>query len=270
MSDTTVVAVSPDQSHSYVQWGPVFGGALVASALSTILFAFGSSAGIASVSPYSWNNPSPTTLSIIGAVWFVIVMIGSFLVGGYFAGRFRRPVEIATLDEVETRDGGHGLLVWALGLVIGIVIASMAATGAAKTVAGAAGLAGGVAAQNTSADSVARLSDVMLRPAQPDPNADPRAEIGRVLSGSVSRGEVSDDDRAYLAKVVSAKAGIPEDEARKRVDSAIEQAKAAADKARKAAAILAFLIGAASLFSAGAAYWGATMGGQHRNESLRA
>jgi hypothetical protein len=270
MSDTTVVAVSPDPASSYVQWGPVVGGALIASALSFILFAFGSSAGIASVSPYSWSNPSATTLSIIAVAWFVIVMIGSFLVGGYFAGRFRRPTEIATLQETEIRDGGHGLLVWALGLLIGASLAWMAASGAARTAAGAAGSAVGAVAQNVSSESLGRISDVMLRPAQPNANADPRAEITRLLSTSAARGEVGNDDRAYLAKVVAARAGLPEEEARKRVDAAIEQAKDAANKARKAAAILAFLIGAASLFAAGAAYWGATMGGQHRNESLRA
>jgi hypothetical protein len=67
------------------------------------------------VSPYSWNNPSATTLSIIAVAWFVIVMIGSFLVGGYFAGRFRTPIELRSAER-EIRDGAHGLLVWALDL----------------------------------------------------------------------------------------------------------------------------------------------------------
>jgi hypothetical protein len=267
MTDTTVVAVAPEQAHSHIQWGPVIGGAFVASALSFILFAFGASAGFAAVSPYSWSNPSGTTMSIIGIAWFVIVMIGSFLAGGFFAGRFRRPTDLTTVQEGEMRDGAHGLLVWALGMAIGIALAFMAAAGTTATIASAIGPAAGAAAQNVSSDSINRVADTMLRSAQPNANADPRAEITRVLSASASRGEVTDEDRAYLARVVAARAGIPEDEARKRVDSAIEQAKAAADKARKAAAILAFLIGATSLFSAGAACWGATMGGQNRREA---
>jgi hypothetical protein len=240
---------------------------LVASALSFVLLAFGSAAGFASVSPYSWNNPSGTTMSVIGVAWFVVVMIGSFLVGGYFAGRFRRPAEMTTVDEAEIRDGGHGLLVWALGLTIGIALAFMAAAGTARTIAGAVGPAAGAAAQSVSTDSVSHISDVLLRSAQPNADTDPRAEITRVLGASASRGEVTGEDRAYLARVVAARTAIPEDEARKRVGTAIEQVKAAADKARKAAAVLAFLIGAASLFAAGAAYWGATMGGQHRREA---
>jgi hypothetical protein len=274
MTDTTIVAVPPAPATSYVDWGSVIGGALVASALSFILFAFGSAAGVGSVSPYSASNPSVTTLSLIATAWFVIVMIGSFLVGGYFAGRFRRPYAEGVSDERETRDGAHGLLVWALGLVVGVALAFMVAGATARNVATAAGQAGGVAASSISADQMNGYIDTMLR-AGPQATGqqradDPRAEIGRILSASMARGEVTAEDRTYIARLVAARAGIPEDEARRRVDAAIEQAKQAADKARKAAAILAFLIGAASLLAAGAAYWGATAGGQHRDEAIMA
>jgi hypothetical protein len=265
MTDTTVVAVAPESYPSSIQWGPVIGGALVASALSFVLFAFGSSAGVASVSPYSWNNPSGTTLSLLGVAWFIIVMIGSFLVGGYFAGRFRTPFSFARSEETERRDGAHGLLVWALGIAVGLTLAFLAASATARNVANAVGPAAGAAAQNTP-DPLGRITDTMLRPAQPNQSSDPRAEVTRVLSSTMSRGEINNEDRAYLARIISARAGIPEDEARRRVDSAIEQAKQAADRARKAAAILAFLIGAATLLSAGAAYWGATVGGEHRDQ----
>ena len=274
MADTTILAVPPVPASSIIDWGPIIGGALVASALSFILFAFGSAGGVASVSPYSWNNPSVTTLSIIAVAWFVIVMIGSFLAGGYFAGRFRRPSGEAPRAEREIRDGAHGLMVWALGLVVGVSLAAMAASATARNVATAAGTAAGAAAGNTSADRLGTIMDTMLRPAPAAagtpaaPAADPRAEISRVLSVSWSRGEISGDDRAYLARLVASRTGIPEEEARRRVETAIEQAKQAANQARKMAAILAFLIGAASILAAGAAWWGATAGGQHRDEAL--
>jgi hypothetical protein len=123
-------------------------------------------------------------------------------------------------------------------------------------------------------DRLNSIIDTMLRPGPQAPaqnaqgTGDPRAEISRILSVSWQRGEISGDDRAYVARLVAARTGIPEEEARRRVDSAIEQAKQAANQARKMAAILAFLIGAASLFAGAAAYWGATMGGQHRDEAL--
>jgi hypothetical protein len=269
MTDTTIVAVPPGPPPSYVEWAPIVGGALIASALSFVLFSFGSAAGVASVSPYSWNNPSTTILSLIAVAWFVIVMIGSFLVGGYFAGRFRTPIELRSAER-EIRDGAHGLLVWALGLAVGLALAFISAGVAAHTAATAAGPAAAVAAQRVSGDPLGGIVDGVLRPAQPRPNDDPRAEITRVMGKSFSRGEITNEDRTYLARLVAARAGIPEDEARRRVDTAIEQAKQAADRARKMAAILAFLIGAASLFAAGAAYWAATLGGQHRDERVRA
>jgi hypothetical protein len=53
-------------------------------------------------------------------------MIGSFLVGGYFAGRFRTPIELRSAER-EIRDGAHGLLVWALRLAVGLALAFISA-----------------------------------------------------------------------------------------------------------------------------------------------
>lgn len=280
MTDTTTVVALPSTSsaNSYVEWGPVIGGAVIASAISFVLLAFGTAGGFASVSPYSWNNPSATTLSLIGVIWFLLVMIGSTIAGGYFAGRFRRPVgDSLSSAEAETRDGGHGLLVWGVGLLLGASIALMAASATVRGAATAAGGAATLASQNVSSDRLSGLIDTMMRPgpqsalapgARPD---DARAVVSRLMSSSVlTTGQISDEDRAYIARVVSAQAGVPEDEARRRVDATIEQAKQAANQARKAAAILAFLIGATSIVSAGAAYWAATAGGAARDRALRA
>ena len=57
MSDTTTVVSVPSDRTTNFDWGAVLGGALLSSALSFVLFSFGSAAGVASVSPYSWNNP---------------------------------------------------------------------------------------------------------------------------------------------------------------------------------------------------------------------
>jgi hypothetical protein len=274
MTDTTTVVAVPtgDRSTNF-DWAAVAGGTLVASALSFVLFSFGTAAGIASVSPYSWNNPSVTTLSLIGAAWFCIVMLGSFLVGGFFAGRFRRTVGDAPVKESEARDGAHGLLVWALGLLIGLCLASMVASMAARTAASAAGGAASVAAQTVPTDRVSSLIDTMLRPGSNATNApltdNPRADISRVLNSSaLTKGEISNEDRDYIARIVSARTALPQDEARKRVDATIEQAKQAANAARKTAASLAFLIGAISMLAAGAAYWGATAGGKQRRDEI--
>jgi hypothetical protein len=272
MTDTTTVVAMPSDRTTNFDWGAVIGGALIATALSFVLFAFGSAAGVASVSPYSWNNPSGMTMTIVGAAYVSVVMIGSFLVGGYFAGRYRRPSgAAASTKERETRDGAHGLLMWALALLIGVAVAYWST---ASVVSGVSSAAGGAVAGAARSDAVSSALDRMLRvnvtdPANTAAPRDSRAEVARVITtNALTRGEISNEDRDYVARIVAAEARIPPEEARKRVDATIEQAKQAADTARKAAAGMAFLIGALSIFAAGAAYWAAMAGGREREQNV--
>jgi hypothetical protein len=272
MTDTTTVVAMPGDRSTNFDWGAIIGGAIIASALSLVLFAFGSAAGVASVSPYSWNNPSGTTLTIVGAAYVSVVMIGSFLIGGYFAGRYRRPAgAAASVEERRSRDGAHGLLMWALALLVGFGIAYWTAAGA---VSGAASAAGGAAAIATRSDGVTAAIDRMLRmgPVEPAGTAvpqNPRAEIARVLTtNALTRGQITSEDRDYIARLVAAEARIPPEESRKRVDATIERAKEAANTARKTAAGIAFLVGALSMFAAGAAYWAAMAGGRERDANV--
>lgn len=274
MPDTTVVALPSDRTTNF-DWGAIIGGALIASALSFVLFSFGSAAGLASVSPYSWNNPSATALTVIGVAWFSVVMMGSFLVGGYFAGRYRRAIGASiSVDERRSRDGAHRLLMWAVSLLLGLGMAYCMAASTARNVATAAGDITAGAAQTASYDAVNPLIDRMLRPATSDAqpissNQSLQAEISRVISTStLTRGEISAQDRDYVASIVAREARIPQDEARKRVDATVANAKEVANDARKVTASLAFLIGALSILAAGAAYWAATAGGRECEENI--
>jgi len=271
MSESTTIIAPQTVERSSIDWAAVIGGALVASALYWVLLAFGSAAGFASFSPYSWNNPSVTTLSIIGAAYFAVVMMFSYLVGGYFAGRFRRPSEFADVSERESRDGAHGLLVWALSLLLGVLVAATIAGATARTAGSVAGGAAMAGAQAVPEGQVQNVIGSMLRPGpnSTTPVENPRAEISRIFSSSaLTRGEISNEDRDYVARIVANQTGTPPDEARKRVDAAIEQAKQAAETARKVTAGLAFLIGAISILAAGAAYWAAMAGGRQREEAI--
>ncbi|HEY4202044.1 MAG TPA: hypothetical protein VGM83_15935 [Devosiaceae bacterium] len=100
-----------------------------------------------------------------------------------------------------------------------------------------------------------------------------KAEAGRILVQNALSGEFSADDKAYLAQLVSNSTGMPEADAKARVDqvlasidSAKQQAADAAEKARKTAVLAAFLTAASLLVSALGAYWASTMGGRHRDE----
>ena len=104
-----------------------------------------------------------------------------------------------------------------------------------------------------------------------------RQEVARILLMGPADGSLSGDDRAYLARVVAARTGLSQADAEKRVDALSAQMKTSADKtraatetARKAGVLLAFLTAATMVLGAAAAWWGAGMGGRHRDEKFDA
>src|SRR3954464_13212153 len=102
-----------------VHWSAVIAGAIAAAALSFVLLAFGTGLGLAmsSVSP-TWRDAS-FALWFLSGLYFVFVALVSFAFGGYVAGRTQsRLASVAATDEAEFRDGMHGLLAWALAIVI--------------------------------------------------------------------------------------------------------------------------------------------------------
>src|SRR5829696_6905878 len=165
----------------YVEWTPVLAGAIAASALSFVLFTFGSSLGIAlaSSSP-SWRDAS-VGLAFLSGLYIMLVTFASFGLGGYIAGRLRsRWAASADTDEVEFREGVHGLLMWALAVALGALLASAAAATVAATSAPAASV------PNTTAGEpiIAYDLDRFFRTQQaPPPAADmsySRAEAARI------------------------------------------------------------------------------------------
>ena len=87
---------------------------------------------------------------------------------------------------------------------------------------------------------------------------------------------LSDTDRSYIASLVAQRTGLSQQDAEKRVDEVVGQAKAtmgdlakkarsAADDARKAGAGLALWSFVAMLIGAFVASYAATLGGRHRD-----
>ncbi|MEW6633886.1 MAG: hypothetical protein AB1440_23685 [Pseudomonadota bacterium] len=280
---------STESSASAISWGPIIAGAFAASTLSFILMLLGSGLGLTMISPWSGSGASMTTFAVSTAVWLVVVQWLSSAVGGYLAGRLRTKwVDIHT-DEVFFRDTAHGFLAWALAtlLVIGVLgsaLTSMLGSGvqAASTVVSGAATGASTMADQTSADNATSyLVDSLFRPADasklaaanPENDAAATAQASRILIAGAAAGEVSADDKAYLSRLVAARTGLSEADAKTRVDTLLAKAqdaktkaKEAADKARKASATFA-LLGALSLvigaFIASAA---AALGGRQRDE----
>lgn len=252
-------------AQSYVEWGAVIGGALAALATSFVLLNFGAAVGFASVSPWTSTATGLKAVGIGAAFWFLLVTIWASALGGYLAGRLRHRWNDANRQEVEFRDLAHGLLVWSLAVLLG---AYLAATGVTAIGKGLGNAASGLAATS---DPITATTDLLFRTdksAPPDVSETSRAEISRLLVRSAQAGEVAPTDKTYLAQIVTARAGIPQADAEKRVNEAFYALKTGVERARKIAVVLGFLTASILLIGAAVAWWAAAIGGTHRDAGI--
>ncbi len=272
---------------SGVSWGAILGGAFVAAALALILLLLGTGLGLTVVSPWANEGASAKTLGIAAIAWLIITHLASSAMGGYLAGRLRTKWVGVHTDEVFFRDTAHGLVAWAVGIVLTAAFLTSAVTsvvgGAAKlgatsvaAAAGGAGMAAGGAtkAKEPSADSNAYFVDSLFRSdrSRGGDDSSVREEVGRIFVNGLRQGDVPAADKSYLAQTVAARTGVSQPEAEKRVSEAISQAKAAevkarqaAETARKAAAHLSLWTFLALLIGAFVASYAATIGGKQRD-----
>jgi hypothetical protein len=281
--------VAPDRladTVSCVSWAAVFAGAFVAAAFSLALVALGAGIGLISVSPWSSNNPSVTTFTVLAAAWFIAVQLFASGVGGYIAGRLRTRWAGVHTDEVYFRDTAHGLLVWAVGAVIAAALLAWAASSAVSGVAHVAGAAteavGAATGEAASAmgNPASYFADLLMRsdhPAQVD-QAAATAESGRILTRALYNGDLPAADKTYLAQIVASRTGLSQPDAEKRVadvfdqaqkakQQAADKAKEAADAARKTGVYVALWAFISLLVGAFSASYMATVGGSQRDES---
>ena len=260
---TEIVAV--EAPSSFLQWTPVIAGALVASAISLVLIAFGAAIGLSIVSSSpTWRDASPA-LTLLSGLFLLLTAIASFGLGGYVAGRLRERWHAgAHSDVVEFRDGTHGVVAWALAVVItclvgsasAAIVASKAATPTASPVA--------TAGEPLIAYELDRLFRGDRRPIEGDITYS-RAEAARILLAATGRRGITADDRGYLVRLVAARTGVALPDAERRVDEAITAATTAVQKARRSAVILGFATAASLLAGAAAAWYAASAGGRHRD-----
>jgi len=253
---------TPGGPLSYIHWGPVIAGAFVAAAVWSVLMAFASAIGLMMVSPSpTWRDTS-VWLAILSGVWIILVTAGAYALGGYLAGRVRSTWRAAN-DEVEFRDGAHGLLVWALGVVLSIAL--LWATTAAYTAANNAAQppresAGAPSFLAYELDRLFR-SDRRTEPAP----AEVRAEASRLIMKGIGRQDMAPDDRTHLNRMVAGSTGLAAPEAERRVGQVLTEARNSAAQARRSAVIIGFATAAALAAAAAAAWFAAGEGGKHRD-----
>jgi hypothetical protein len=172
-----------------------------------------------------------------------------------------------TASPPATRDGGHGLLAWAVASLLTILLTLWSAqiiTPLAAPGGGTAGPATSVAGENIIAYDVDRLLRTEKRPAPFDPDV-VRAEVSRILLTSAGHDGVRADDRVYLNRLVSSLTGLDTPAAEQRVNAVIAEARTNIQRARRSAVILAFMSGVAVLIGGVAAWFAACVGGRHRD-----
>ncbi|QGM99605.1 hypothetical protein F7D14_07265 [Methylocystis parvus] len=219
---------------------------MLTSAIIVLMSAFGSAIGLSLVSPY--HGPSPILFYVVLALWFTWITVSSFVAGGYVTGRLRRSLEGTTPHEVHVRDGAHGLIVWAVAVVVGTALATFSLSSAVTTLSLSSAVkrgeeltsAGAIASTvGSNADPIGYQIDMLLRKEAPatargvtlDPS---RRDVAQVLAMGAAHGSLSSNDRIYVARAIAARTGLSQAEAERQVDAILSQARTAADRARNA------------------------------------
>ena len=268
---------------SAVSWAAVFAGAAAACVLSLILVILGTGLGLSSLSPWENDGASARTLGIGTGVWVIFMQLAASVLGGYIAGRLRTKWVSLHTEEVAFRDTAHGFLAWAVAtlLTAGFLTSTVTAIVSGGVQAGAK-VAGGAASGATAAatgaasggdytlDSLFRSSKGAKNQSSPEQAS---AEVGRIFANAATTGKLPEEDARYAAQLVSQRTGVSQQEAEKRVNEAYAQvekkkqeAKEAADKARKASAAAALLLFISLLIGAFVASYAAIVGGRQRDD----
>jgi len=221
-----VVAVPEEADSSAVSWGAIAAGGIAAAGFSLFLLELGTGIGLSVANPWANSPPSGTTMSIVAGISLCLISIMASGLGGFIAGRLRTRWVGLHSDETYFRDSAHGFLAWAFAAVL---MAAVAALGATSLIGGAAK---GAASNPGLVPDSSYYTDMLFRSDKPDagqpaPNAQSsNNEVGRILGRSLtSGGSLSAPDRTYVAQRVAARTGLPQDQAERRFDEVVTQAK---------------------------------------------
>ena len=251
---------------------------MLAAAIAFVLLTFGSAIGLTAVSAEPGEGASLLWLGIASGAWFVWVAVSAFAAGGYLAGRMRRPFADATADEVETRDGAHGLLVWATGALLGALLAASGVTGLVGAAASGAGAVARTAAEAAGEAIGGDVGDLAGRLTRGGPDA-PALDAATREQVTGSGPPAGRRDRRRGPRLAGATRRVAHGRdvggsrraggrRRRRGAAALRPGLAAAEQMRTAAAIAAFVVAATLFVSAAAAWFAATTGGDHRDRRI--
>jgi hypothetical protein len=293
MAARTGTITTMDTNQSAVSWSAIAAGATAAVALTLVLITIGTALGFSSISPWPNAGVSAKTFQLSSGLYLVFTALIASTIGGYISGRLRTKWNGIHNYEIQFRDTAHGFLAWGFATIVGAAVLAGAVTallgGTATGAAVGTGTSAGQGASNSNTDYYVAL---LMRPAAApssasgvdnaaprttavagpnEPNGGIAARQTRfIVAHSIANGgEVSNDDRAYLAQLVSRQTGANQADAEKRVSDVMTQARAALDQARKVAASISIWSAIAMLVGAFSASLAAIEGGQLRDRRWR-
>jgi hypothetical protein len=245
---------------SGVSWGAVIAGAFVTAAIGLLLMTLGAGMGLSSISMWPAAR-GPVSRAAAGAVfWVILVQLLAGALGGYVAGRLRTKWTAVHNHEVFFRDTAHGLLAWAVSVVVGTALLGAFATSMARDLSGRPP-DGTAEPGDYYADSLFRSAN----PATPAAGAAERTEARAILLRNLARPAIDPADRSYLAALVAARTGISAADAERRVETTLANQRQAIEESRKAIAHSLYWLVVALLVGAFAASLAAIYGGRRRD-----
>ncbi len=303
---THASAPAHDRSGAYIDWAAIFAGAVVATAVAALFTGFGAALGLSSLSAEPGEGSFSFAVILTGLWMVITLVASYGVGGYIAGRMRRRvedasAAEVAARDGVNGLVVWGVAMIAGFTVMASVVSGTVSAAGSvADTVATAAGSAVGGMAEGAlaaagamvpggvSANPVGFVTDTLLRPATASAGLSDPAELARqsgaILANVVATGEITDADRAYLVSATTTSSALTAAEAQTRIDAAIATAQSArteaarlaeeakqtaidaAEAARISAVLAGFLIAAASLVAAAAAFVGGVRGGLHRDE----
>ncbi|MFC7399959.1 PhnA-like protein [Chelatococcus sp. GCM10030263] len=233
-----------------VSWSAVLAGVVIALVIQLLLNMLGIGVGAATLGPATSDNPSASSFSIGAAIWWTVSGVLAAFAGGYAAGRLSGKPKEGTA-------GWHGLTTWALTTLVIAYLLSTAVGGllggtlsALTSVAGGVGSTAGGAVQTVAqaaAPSLAQATDpfsdiersMRSGAAGQDPAALRDAAVSAmraVVTGDEAQAQAA-RDRA--ADALARAQNIPPDQARQQIQQYEQQYRQAVDSAKQQAAAAA-------------------------------
>jgi len=225
-----------------VSWGAIFAGATVVIAVELLLNLFGAGIGAATINPEQGQLPGQG-LAVGAVIWFVLSWIIALFIGGWLAGRLA--------ERPSKRDGAlHGFVTWA---VASLVLVYMLSTAVGGLLGGAASVLGQTASlAGRGAQSAAPIVTNVIGQATGVTPEQVQADAGDLardpnfqafVSGVIRNGQVTEQDRQALAKLLVVRRNMTMEAANATIDRwqaqiahGVQQAKETTAQAATAAA----------------------------------